>query len=68
MANVKMSDMRAVGYCRRGVKVFLESHGFDWKTFINEGVPEELLAATDDAQALKVVDYVRQQNGQQQSS
>ena len=65
MANVKMSDMRAVGYCRRGVKAFLESHGIDWNVFISEGVPAELLEATGDAQALKVVDYVRKQHGQQ---
>lgn len=63
--NIIMSDMRALGYCRRGVKAFLESRGYDWKTFLKEGVPEKFLIDTDDAMALKVVNYVRNQNGQQ---
>lgn len=59
-----MLDMRALGYCRRGVKTFLENKGYDWQRFLSDGVPEEFLIATNDAMAQKVVDYVRTQNGQ----
>ena len=54
-----MQHCRALGYCRRGVKKFLENHGFDWKRFLSEGVSEEELMKVDDIMVVDVVEYMR---------
>lgn len=41
--------------CRSGVQHFLEFHGLDYQEFRLNGLPEEVLAATGDAMALKVI-------------
>ena len=53
---VLMRDVRAARMCSRGARVFLEKHGVDWAAFLRSGVDSELLIATGDAMALRVVE------------
>ncbi len=59
MSNVSIQHTRGLGYCRKGAKKFLEDHGFDWKTFLFEGIPEEELLKVDDAMVTNAVEYMR---------
>lgn len=47
------------GYCARGMRLFAERYQLDWQTFITEGIEEEILLATGDDLAKKIVDWVK---------
>ncbi len=61
MSNVFIRHTRALGYCRRGAKAFLERHDFDWKTFLSEGIPEEDLMKINDTMVIEAVNYMRKE-------
>lgn len=56
---VKMEHVRAVAMCSRGARQFFIRHNLDWNKFIKEGLPVEVIEATGDAMALKVVEVAR---------
>jgi len=43
------------GYCAKGMRLFSDRHGLDFKAFCEGGIEEELLLATGDDMAVKVV-------------
>lgn len=47
------------GFCASGSRDFFTLHSLDWNAFINQGLPEELFLATNDALALALVEYAR---------
>ena len=65
MARVTIEHTRAVGYCRKGVRAFLQRHGLSWRQFLYEGIDEERLLATGDAMATRAVEYMRGIRGKQ---
>lgn len=56
---ITMADVRAARMCSRGTREFLARHGVDWKTFLSQGVSADVLIATGDAMALRVVEVAR---------
>lgn len=56
---VKMRHVRQAKMCSRGARQFFERHNLDWKQFLDEGVPSDVLESTGDAMALKVVEVAR---------
>lgn len=48
------------GYCHRAAREFFARHGLDWQDFLNNGVDEELLLATQDAMAQALVEHARE--------
>ncbi|WP_374439154.1 hypothetical protein [Pseudomonas panipatensis] len=55
------------GYCHRQSRAFFLEHGLDWQAFLQDGIEEELLLATGDALAAKLVEHAREvADGQQQ--
>lgn len=59
----KMIDIRAAKLCSNGARGFFTRHGLDWNKFLSEGIPEEDLLATGDANALRVVEKARERHG-----
>ena len=57
--NVTMRDVREAKMCSRGARLFLQRHGIEWTTFLNQGVTPEMLEATGDAMAIKVAEVAR---------
>lgn len=47
------------GYCVAGLRRFFERHGLDLKTFVKQGLPEEVFMATGDQQAVRLVEHAR---------
>lgn len=43
-------------YCSKGMRKFAEKHNIDYTKFLKEGLDEEILLATNDAMAIKVVE------------
>jgi hypothetical protein len=59
MVLVLHRHMRELGYCNRGARAFFARHGLDWRAFLDGGIEDDLLVATGDAMALKVVERAR---------
>lgn len=47
------------GLCARGARAWFHRHGIDWGAFLRDGVPADVLLATGDGLALKVVEWAR---------
>jgi hypothetical protein len=53
---VYMVDLRAAGQCLNPpVKTWCAANGIDWRAFTRDGVPQEVLTATGDELAARVV-------------
>ncbi len=59
MGNVKLQHVRSLGYCLKGIKKFLIKHNLDWKTFLKEGLPEEIITNINDEMAAKAIEQMR---------
>lgn len=58
----------SLGFCAGGGRLWVRQHGLDWATFVRDGLPAEVLEATGDAMALRVVAHARAQLMQMESS
>ena len=52
---VRAEDLRSARLCFQGARPWFRRHGLDWQAFLAEGLPADLLAATGDALALRVI-------------
>ena len=52
---VRAEDIRAARLCFQGARPWFRRHGLDWQAFLVEGLAAEVLAATGDALALRVI-------------
>jgi hypothetical protein len=56
---VTMRHVRQAKMCSRGARAFFIRHNLDWRTFLKQGLPAEVIAGTGDAMALRVVEVAR---------
>jgi hypothetical protein len=56
---VTINDVRAVGLCVNGTRVWFARHDLDFRAFLRDGCVADTLLATGDAMALRVVEYAR---------
>lgn len=56
---IYMRDIRATQMCSRGARDFCARHSLSWQMLLSEGLPLEDVAATQDAMAMIIVEYVR---------
>ncbi len=56
---VTIDDVRAVGLCVNGTRVWFARHDLDFRTFLRDGCVADTLLATGDAMALRVVEHAR---------
>jgi hypothetical protein len=52
---VTIEDVRKAGHCVRGCRAWGEQHGFDFRAFLKNGLPESVVLATGDEMALDIV-------------
>lgn len=53
---ITIDDVRKAGFCPSGARRWFESYGFDFRQFVQEGMPAADLLETGDAQAQIVVE------------
>ena len=53
---ITMDDVRYSKMCSRGARAFFASHNLDWNEFLDKGLPESVVLATNDAMAIQVVE------------
>jgi len=63
---VRMQHLRSVpgvrqapGYCVPGARKWFAQHGLDFRAFARDGIDAELLLATGDALAQRLVEHAR---------
>ncbi|UYZ84276.1 hypothetical protein MTZ49_01465 [Entomomonas sp. E2T0] len=49
------------GYCATASRAFFKRHGLDWADFVANGIEEEKLLATNNALAINLVEFARNQ-------
>lgn len=54
-----MKDIRSCKLCSEGARRFFKRNNLDWGDFLANGIPEEKLIATGDANAMRVVEAAR---------
>lgn len=60
---ITVNDARAAGHCARGMKAWFETHGLDFRAFLEEGIEEEEFLAKGDALAVRVVELAHERRG-----
>lgn len=55
---VTRTDIDELGYCARGARRWAARMGLSWPDFVARGIDAEILRATGDAMALRLVDHV----------
>ncbi|ECG5643242.1 hypothetical protein E1K64_15980 [Salmonella enterica subsp. enterica serovar Poona] len=62
---VTLAHVRQAGYCPQGSRQFARRYGLDFRRFVREGYIEaEILLATGDALAVRLVELARQDTEQ----
>ena len=56
---VTIDDVRAVGLCVNGTRVWFARHDLDFRAFLREGCSADTLLATGDAMAQRVVTHAQ---------
>lgn len=62
---VLRTDLDELGYCARGARRWFARMGLDWSDFVMCGIDAEILLATGDAMALRLVEHIRMRHGKQ---
>ena len=57
---VTIDDVRAVGLCVNGTRVWFARHDLDFRAFLREGCDADILLATGDAMAQRVVAHAQE--------
>lgn len=57
---VTMRDVRGILGCARGAREFCQRHEINWTSFLERGVDADILEATGDHMALRLVAFARQ--------
>ena len=63
---VTIGDVRAVGLCVNGTRVWFARHDLDFRAFLRDGYTADTLLATGDAMAVRVVEHARAHTRQEQ--
>ena len=63
---VTIDDVRAVGLCVNGTRVWFARHDLDFRAFLRDGCTADTMLATGDAMALRVVEHARAHTRQEQ--
>lgn len=53
------ADLRACSFCSRGARDWFKRHNLNYLDFVQEGLPESVLAATGDALAMRVIEQAK---------
>lgn len=45
-----------LGFCRKGLRAFIDNAGLDWEKFCTDGLPVDDIRKTGDARALALIE------------
>ena len=50
---------KGVGYCANQGRPWAKRHNFNWQDFVENGIDEQLLLATKDVHAVRLVEFAK---------
>ena len=56
---VTRGHLDELGYCARGARRWFARMGLDWAAFVRGGIDADILLATGDAMALRLVQHIK---------
>lgn len=59
---VRIQDIRDAGFCARGARTWAKQHGYDFRDFLENGMPVEKMEAFGDHFCMTVAEHVRKKN------
>lgn len=59
MSKITVNDVRMAGHCATGIRDWFVERGLDFRDFTKNGIDEDVFLATQDANALRVVELKR---------
>lgn len=59
LVKITMLHVRQARMCSRGARDFFARHNLDWQKFLSEGLNSDIIEATGDAMAIKVVEIAK---------
>jgi len=66
MTVVLHKHCREIGYCNRGLREWCAREGFDWPSFVKNGIDADVLRATNNAMAGRAIAQAeKDEHGQQ---
>lgn len=60
---VEIRHIKALGYCNRGARRWLEQHKISWQSFVKNGIESVILRASGDAMAIKAAELAEKEHG-----
>lgn len=61
---ITVAHARSMGYCSQGMLRFAKHYNLDFREFLRNGIDEEILLATKDSLALKLVTAVKSKDSE----
>jgi len=61
---IYVRHLRAAGMCNREPRRWFKQQGLSWSDFVTEGIPVDVVLATGDPLALRVVEVARKEAGE----
>lgn len=65
---ITIDHVRAAGLCVHGTRGWFARHGLDFKAFLRDGIAADVLLATGDAMAMRVVEHAWRQAAQEEKA
>lgn len=59
---ITSTDLHEMKYCSRGARRWFAHYELDWSDFVQNGIDAEVMLATGDAMAIKLVEFVKEKN------
>ena len=53
---ITLAHARKAGYCNKGMRLWFQAHGFDFRQFRLNGIAADVLIGTGDKQAIRLVE------------
>lgn len=60
---IHRSHLDELGYCARGARRWFAAMGLDWADFVRNGIEADVLRATGDAMAIRLIEHVEARDG-----
>lgn len=58
MTKITITDLRRAGHCAVGIKRWFDAQGLDFKSFLKDGIDDDVLRATGDGQVLNALKQI----------
>ena len=63
--NITVQDAAQAGYCVKGQREFMKTHGIDWRDYLKNGLAVDVAARLTPGQTAQILKVRRSRDGQE---